>query len=183
MGDNVIDLNGRVRQRPGPQRQTRLRMFQAAEAEHEANDPTVRAAASATTAELLHLQLVEVACETERLKFDRLHATDARERQRLCSRRIKALRSVATAALELHRLDAGASSPSVTRRALERLLTDVLGAATEVLDTSTADRFAAAVRRGTSRSALELIRSHGRVDKHYAALDFFPQASNDVGVS
>jgi hypothetical protein len=36
---------------------------------------------------------------------------------------------------------------------------------------------------GGSTGTVELIRCPGRVDKHYATLDFFSQASNDVGVS
>lgn len=161
MGDNVIDIGRRVRQRPGPQRQARLQALRAAEAEHEANDGVVRAAVDATSAELLQLQLVELAREAAILKFDRMQATDARERQRICSRRVRALKAVATAAVELHRLDAGASSPGVMRRVLDLLLVDVLGAAAEVLDGKSADRFAAAARKRLGSGLMdELSRVH-----------------------
>jgi hypothetical protein len=144
----IVDIQTRrIRRSPSPHQQARLHVRREAEAKHEDHDHVVAAATSATTAEVLRVQVAELARETANLKFDRIHAQDSRERQRICSRRVKALGALASATIELHNIEAGAPSPGVVRRVLEVLLADVMTTASEVLDPDSADRFAAAVRR------------------------------------
>jgi len=149
MEDNVIDFRGRrARQSPSIRKQARLNARRAAEAEHERQDPLVRAAPGASTEELLQLQIEELAVEAASLRFERMHAAEARVRERLCSRHVRSLRSLANAVIELHRegRSGGLPSGAVLRKVLGELTTEVLSASTEVLDAETAERFAAAVR-------------------------------------
>jgi hypothetical protein len=88
------------------------------------------------TIELLHAQREQIAAEAAALRFERDRGTG--DVGRLISRRVRALRAVADATVQIHELEAGAPPPSATRRVLDLLLTDVLAAAHEVLDPATA---------------------------------------------
>lgn len=157
MHDNVIDFR-RIHRRPTSLRQARLEALRAAEAAHEAADPIVRASSGASPIEVLHAQLVELAVEAAALRFDRLHASSgAKDRGRLISRRVRALRCVADAAIELHHLGDGASSPAATRRVLELLTDDILAASREVLDGATAQHLETAVRQRVEPMLDELV--------------------------
>jgi hypothetical protein len=150
MGTNVIDLDSggrRVKERPSNRRQRLLEAFQAGEAEHAACDGVVAAAAAAGHGiELLRVQLVELAREAAALRWDREHASDARERQRLSSRRVRALQAVAAAVIEIHRLEGGGPSPSVLARVLGDLQGVVEGCASELFDHETGERLLTAMR-------------------------------------
>lgn len=147
MSDNVVDLR-RVRSRPTSRRQQRLDLLRAAEIEHEAADPVLRAASGATTPELLRAQCIELAREAAALRFERLRAaTGARETGRLISRRIRGLRSLARAVVELHELEAGAPSEAVTRRALGLLQRDIEDVVAELFKREDAERLIGGIRR------------------------------------
>lgn len=115
---------------------------------HEANDSVVQAASGASPVEVLHAQCVELAVEAAALRFDRIRASrGTKDVGRLISRRIRALRSVADAIVQLHALSVGTPSPTAIRQVLQLLTDDVLAASREVLDAPTADRLAEAVHR------------------------------------
>lgn len=147
MTNKVIEIDSRkVRDRPRVRGQERLHAFRVAEAEHAADDAVLRAAASAPTVELLRLQVAELARECAALRWDREHAADARERQRLASRRIRALRSLASAVVELHRIEGGAPSPRIIEKLLADLQNVVEDSVVELFDAGTAERMLTAVR-------------------------------------
>lgn len=147
VANNIVDLDvRRLRERPSRRRLAWLDTVRAAEHEHAVHDDIVRAAASATTVELLRVQVAELARECAALRWDREHAADARERQRLASRRIRALRSLASAVLELHGLEGGEASPRVIAKVLDDLQDLVEGAVVELFDAHTAARCIGALR-------------------------------------
>lgn len=126
MGENVIDIDTRRVQRPPSLRkQARLEALRSAEAKFEDEDGVVQAAAGVSTGDLLHIQVVELAREVAGLKFDRLHATDPRSKERLSSRRIRALTALAMAVTEAHRHAAGAPSPALVGRLIGCLRNEV----------------------------------------------------------
>jgi len=137
--NNVLNLdldvdNRQVKPRPCARSLARRLAFQRAEEEHADQDPIVRAASGASTAELLRLDLVELAKEAAALKFERINAPPgSREQARLITRRVRALRACARTAIQIHRVEAGLPSPKVIRRITALLCLDIESAALEVL--------------------------------------------------
>lgn len=164
MSDNVIELDARkVRERPSPTKEARLVAMRAAEATHGADDAVFQAAAGATTVELLRLQVVELAREAAALRWAREHSSDARDRQRLSSRRIRALRTVATAVIELHRLEGGEPSPAVLLRVLDDLQGVVETCAGEVFEPATVERFVCSLRDRLGPAVAQVVSRAGCV--------------------
>jgi len=75
-----------------------------------------------------------------------MHSTDARERQRLSSRRIRALGAIAAGTIELNKLEGGEPSPRVMAKVLDDLQGVVEGAACELFDSPAAGRFVETLR-------------------------------------
>jgi len=139
--ENIIDIDSRkVRERTSERKLARLNAMRHAEAEHAVHDDVVHAAVHATTAELLRVQVVELSREAAALRWERERSSDARERQRLSSRRIRALRTVAMAVVELNKLEDGEPSPRVVARVLDDLQGLVEGCVAELFDAETAER-------------------------------------------
>ena len=148
MGEKVIEIDSRrVKERPSTRRQAWLVATSRAEVQHAALDAVVAASAGGTPAALLRVQVVELAKEAAALRWDREHSTDSRERQRLASRRIRALSAVADAVIELSKLEGGEPSLAVMTRVLDDLQELVEGAVVELFDATAAERMLAALRR------------------------------------
>jgi len=158
MGDDAIDLDARrVHRQPSARHRQKREARQLASAAHEATDAIVQAARTASTVELLHLQRLEVAREAASLRFDRMFGSTSADTGRLISRRVRALRAVADATLQIHELEAGSPSPVVVRRIVALLTDDVVAAGRAVFDSATADRLEVAVRRRVDACADQLI--------------------------
>ena len=158
MEHNVVEIDSRrIREKPSTRKEARLSAMRDAEVEHAAHDAVVRGAAEAKTAELLSLQLVELCREAAALKWDRMHATDARERQRLSTRRIRALRTIAAATVEVHRLENGEPSPAVVAKVLADLQQLVEGCMVELFPGDTAERCIGALRARLGPALADII--------------------------
>jgi len=155
---NVLNLdldvdNRQVKPRPCARSLARRLAFQSAEEEHADQDPIVRAASGASTAELLRLDLFELAKEAAALKFERINAPPgSREQARLITRRVRALRACARTAIQLHKVESGTPSAAVTRRITDLLRHDIEAAAVDVLPAEQArdliERFRSRVAAG-----------------------------------
>jgi hypothetical protein len=158
VADEVIDLDARrVHRQPSTRHRLRRQLLRQASAAHEATDAVVDAARRASTIELLHAQREQVAAEAAALRFERDRGVA--DAGRLISRRIRALRAVADATIQIHTLEPGKPSPSATRRVLDLLLADVLAAAHEIFDHTTAEQLADALQKRLERGAVDqLIR-------------------------
>jgi hypothetical protein len=165
MGDNILDLDSRrVQRTPSARTRARLTALRLAEAEYEARDGVVQAATGTSTSDLLRQQIVELARETAALRFDRLTATDARARERLSSRRIRALKSLADALLQRHQYDAGAPSPVAIRRITDCLRNEVETAITELFPGQAEDviqRLRGRLDRGLDDVVAKAVQSPG----------------------
>lgn len=114
----------------------------------------MRAASGASTAELLRLDLFELAKEAAALKFERINAPPgSREQARLITRRVRALRACARTAIQIHRVEAGLPSPKVIRRITALLCLDIESAALELLPAREAE---AMIKRFHTRVADEM---------------------------
>lgn len=147
VSDNVVDIDARRVQRPPSARGlARREALRAAEAAYQEADPVVRAARHASHGELLHVQVVELAREAASLKFDRLQTTDPRTRQRITSRRIRALRALADAVIQRHRHEAGAPSDAAVQRVLQLLMSDVLAVGPQIFSSDVAAKLQVALQ-------------------------------------
>lgn len=162
MGEKVVEFDSRrVKERPSARREAWLATTSRAEAQHATLDPVVGAAVGGTPTQLLRVQIVELAKEAAALRWDREHSTDSRERQRLASRRIRALSAVALAVVELNKLEGGEPSPRVVGSVLEDLQALVEAAVVELFDAGTAQRMLTTLRARLGPVLAEIATSGG----------------------
>lgn len=110
-------------------------------------DEVVRAASSKDDLEGLYVARLELAREAAGLLFMRLQAVPgSREQGRLATRRIAALREVASLTVAISRAVGSLPSPAAMRRILESLGQAVDEAAASVLPADVAERFSNAWR-------------------------------------
>jgi hypothetical protein len=137
-----------VAQRRSARVQSRVAAYHESEARFVDADQLVRATKADSDLESLYMARLELAREAASLHFARLQAAPgSREMGRLATRRIAALRQVASLTIAINHAGAASPSPARLRRVLEDLMAVVDQSASSVLPPNSLTKFRAEWQR------------------------------------